>query len=145
MKVSVRIISATNRDLEQEVKNNRFREDLFYRLNTIALHVPPLRKRREDLPALIEYFLTNPRFTGAGRIKKITPKFMEILETYDWPGNIRELQNTIERLSILADNSEIRLEDIPFNIRMPHMSRTRVERAKRRSACRSKKSKKTIS
>lgn len=120
IKVDVRVVSATNRDLEVEVKENRFREDLFYRLNTITLRMPPLRKRKEDLPALVEYFLKHSRFGGtAHQIKRIDPRVMDVFQNYDWPGNIRELQNTIERLRILAENQEIRLDDIPFNIRVP--------------------------
>lgn len=120
IKVDVRVISATNRDLEREVKESRFREDLFYRLNTITLRMPPLRKRVEDIPMLVDFFLKNSRFGGsAQQIRRIDPRVFEIFSKYDWPGNIRELQNTIERLKILADNNEIRLEDIPFGIRMP--------------------------
>ena len=125
VRVDVRVISATNRDLEREVRENRFREDLFYRLNTITLRMPPLRKRKEDIQMLVEYFLKNSRFGGsAQQIRKIDPRVMDVFANYSWPGNIRELQNTIERLKILAENNEIRLEDIPFTIRMP---KTRTE------------------
>jgi len=118
--VNVRVVSATNRDLEKEVKEGRFREDLYYRLNTITLRVPPLRKRKEDIPALIEHFLRNSRFGGAAQqIRRVDPRVVDVLMNYDWPGNIRELQNTIERLKILADNNEICVDDIPFSIRMP--------------------------
>jgi two-component system response regulator HydG len=120
IKVDVRVVSATNRDLETEVKASRFREDLYYRLNTITLRMPPLRKRKEDIPMLVEHFLKNSRFGGsAQQIKRIDPRVMEAFQNYDWPGNIRELQNTIERLKILAENNEIRLDDVPFTIRMP--------------------------
>ena len=119
IKVDVRVISATNRDLEQEVKINRFREDLFYRLNTITLRMPPLRKRKEDIASLIDHFIKNSRLGGTNPIKRIDPRVIEILSGYDWPGNIRELQNTIERMKILADNNELKLEDIPFGIRSP--------------------------
>ena len=125
IKVDVRVISATNRDLETEVKNGRFREDLFYRLNTITLRMPPLRKRKEDVSLLVDYFLKNSRFGGsAQQIRRVDPRAYEVFQNYDWPGNIRELQNTIERLKILAENHEIRLEDIPFTIRVP---KSRVE------------------
>jgi transcriptional regulator with GAF, ATPase, and Fis domain len=120
IKVDVRVVSATNRDLEKEVKDSRFREDLFYRLNTITLRMPPLRKRKEDLPTLVDFFLKNSRFGGSDRaIKRIDPRVMDVFSNYDWPGNIRELQNTIERLKILSENNEIKLEDIPFSIRVP--------------------------
>ena len=120
LKVDVRVISATNRDLEAEVKAGRFREDLFYRLNTITLRMPPLRKRTEDMGALVDYFLKNSRFGGAAQqIRKLDPRVIDVFSQYDWPGNIRELQNTIERLKILAENNEINLEDVPFSIRNP--------------------------
>lgn len=119
VKVDVRVISATNRDLESEVKAGRFREDLFYRLNTITLRMPPLRKRKEDIPSLIEHFIKNSRLGGTNHIKRVDARVYEILSSYDWPGNIRELQNTIERMKILADNNELKLEDIPFGIRSP--------------------------
>jgi two-component system response regulator HydG len=117
IRVDVRVLSATNRDLEQEVKNGRFREDLFYRLNTITLRVPPLRKRPEDVALLVKHFLEQSRY-GATRLLTIDKKAMEAMKSYNWPGNIRELQNTIEQLKILTDGPEIRLEDLPFNIRM---------------------------
>jgi two-component system response regulator HydG len=118
--VDVRVVSATNRELEREVKENRFREDLYYRLNTITLRMPPLRKRKEDIAMLVDHFLKSSRFGGsAQQIRKIDPRVIDVFANYDWPGNIRELQNTIERLKILAENNEIRLEDIPFGIRMP--------------------------
>jgi two-component system response regulator HydG len=117
IRVDVRVLSATNRDLEQEVKNGRFREDLFYRLNTITLRVPPLRKRPEDVALLVKYFLEQSRY-GSARLLNVDFKAMEALKAYAWPGNIRELQNTIEQLKILTDGPEIRLEDLPFNIRM---------------------------
>lgn len=121
IKVNVRVLSATNRDLESEVKKGRFREDLFYRLNTITLRMPPLRERREDIPLLISSFLEKNR--GANqKPKKVDPRVIEALKAYDWPGNIRELQNTVERMSILTE-SEIRLEDVPYAIRVPSKSK----------------------
>ncbi len=117
IRVDVRVLSATNRDLETEVKNGRFREDLFYRLNTITLRVPPLRKRPEDIAMLVRYFLDHSRY-GSSRQLGVDPKAMAALKAYSWPGNIRELQNTIEQLRILVEGAEIRLEDLPFNIRM---------------------------
>ena len=118
--VDVRVVSATNRDLENEVKESRFREDLYYRLNTITLRMPALRKRKDDIPILVDFFLKNSRFGGSSQqIKKIDSRVMDVFANYGWPGNIRELQNTIERLKILAENNEIKLEDIPFSIRMP--------------------------
>jgi len=123
VRVDVRVLSATNRDLENEVKNGRFREDLFYRLNTITLRVPPLRKRPEDVAMLVKYFLDQSRY-GSTRHLTIDNKAMEAMKNYAWPGNIRELQNTIEQLKILAEGPEIRQEDLPFNIRMAKSSAT---------------------
>lgn len=123
LKVDVRIISATNKDLEKEVRENRFREDLFYRLNTITLRVPPLRKRKEDVELLVNFFLKNSKF-GGSVIKILSPEAMEALKQYDWPGNIRELQNAIERMKILAENDTIDLDDISYHIRFP---KTRIE------------------
>lgn len=117
IRVDVRVLSATNRDLEQEVKAGRFREDLFYRLNTITLRMPPLRKRPEDIPMLVKFFLESSRF-GSARHLGIEQKALEAMRNYAWPGNIRELQNAIEQLKILAEGPDIRLDDLPFNIRM---------------------------
>jgi transcriptional regulator with GAF, ATPase, and Fis domain len=119
IQVNVRILSATNRDLTEEVRAGRFREDLFYRLNTISLKMPPLRARREDIPLLCEHFLKSSRFGGTTHVKKIDPRVIEVFQNYNWPGNIRELQNTMERLKILSEGSEIKLDDVPFTIRMP--------------------------
>ena len=119
IKVNVRIVSATNRDLADEVKAGRFREDLYYRLNTISMKMPPLRARKEDIPALCEHFLKHSRFGGTTAVKKIDPRVIEVFQNYAWPGNIRELQNTIERLKILAEGPEIKLDDVPVAIRLP--------------------------
>jgi two-component system response regulator HydG len=119
IQVSVRVISATNRDLADEVRAGRFREDLFYRLNTISMRMPPLRERRDDIPLLAEHFLKSARYGGASKVKRIDPRVVEVFQNYPWPGNVRELQNTIERLKILAEGSEIRLEDVPYAIRAP--------------------------
>ena len=107
--VDVRILSATNRDLETEVRKGTFREDLYYRLNTITLKSPALRDRRDDVPALIDFF--SPGMAGL-----LTKEAMEILKQYPWPGNIRELQNTVERLRILS-SGQINVIDLPNNIR----------------------------
>lgn len=108
LKVDVRIISATNKDLNEEVKKGNFREDLLYRLNVVTIRLPALRERREDIPLLVEYFL-NKKTRGR---KKISPEAMQILVNYDWPGNIRELENVVERAAILAKDDIIRPEDL---------------------------------
>jgi two-component system, NtrC family, nitrogen regulation response regulator NtrX len=102
IKVDVRIITATNKDLGEEVKKGNFREDLLYRLNVIPLVIPPLREKKEDIPALIEYFLEYFAAEYGQKPKKITPEAMKKLEEYEWPGNVRELRNVIERLVIMT-------------------------------------------
>lgn len=113
VKVDVRIIAASNRDLEDAVHRGTFREDLFYRLNVVPIHLPPLRERREDIPLLIEHFVHTFSTEYKVEPKKITPEAMEKLNTYFWPGNIRELQNVIERMFALSRSSEISLADLP--------------------------------
>lgn len=116
IKVNVRIISATNKDLETQVKNGRFREDLYYRLNTVTLRISPLRKRCGDIPLLINKFLTDEKL-GPNTVKTVSPRAMEVLKQYGWPGNVRELQNTVERFKILVDADLITEDDIPFNVK----------------------------
>ncbi|NMC49877.1 MAG: sigma-54-dependent Fis family transcriptional regulator [Desulfovibrio sp.] len=115
-KVDVRIVAATNRDLEQEVKAGRFREDLFYRLNVIPLHLPPLRERGEDILLLAEHFLG--RFCRQKQRKKLTipASSRDLFLRYPWPGNVRELENFMERLSILCEHDEIKPDDLPRKI-----------------------------
>ena len=110
MKSDVRIISATNKNLQDEVRRGRFREDLLYRLNVITIEIPPLRDRKEDIPRLINNFLKNKLGT---RIKKtITPEAMKILMSYRWPGNVRELENVLERATVLSRDDAIQPHDI---------------------------------
>ena len=116
LKVDLRIISATNKDLEKEVSAGQFREDLFFRLNTITLRVPPLRKRPEDIEPLVLYFLEPDSWNGA-KGKTIHPDAIELLKQYDWPGNIRELQNVVERLKILTEGDEIKPEDVRNHVK----------------------------
>ncbi len=121
MKADVRVISATNKVLRNEVNANRFREDLLYRLNVITLHLPTLKERTEDIPALVEYFLKN---RVRSRVPKtIDPKALELLTKYEWPGNIRELENVIERAAILCQDNVIQVEDLA----LPLGSRALVE------------------
>lgn len=107
IKVDVRIIAATNKDLREEERDGAFREDLFYRLNVIPIVVPPLRERKEDIPALVEYFLEYFAFEYRQKPKKMTPEALKSLKSYDWPGNIRELRNVIERLVIMTPSNAI--------------------------------------
>ena len=117
VRVDVRIVAATNRDLEAEVRAGRFREDLFYRLNVIALSVPALRERPEDIPLLARHFLG--RFAQRNRksIRGFTPRAMDLLLRHDWPGNVRELENAVERAVILAPGETITEGDLPAVLR----------------------------
>lgn len=115
-KVDVRIVAATNRDLEKEVEAGRFREDLYYRLNVIPLHLPPLRDRGGDVLLLAEYFLKRFCEKRHRPLLTLSPETRKILSAYQWPGNVRELENFMERLSILCDGPEVRPEDLPHKI-----------------------------
>jgi len=108
--VDVRIITATNRDLVKAVEEGTFREDLFYRLNVVAVKLPPLRERKKDIIPLVEYFI-------AGRVKKISSKAKRLMEAYDWPGNVRELRNCVDRAVVLGDGKVIQPEDLPYTFR----------------------------
>jgi two-component system response regulator HydG len=116
LKVDVRIIAATNKDLEKEVAEGNFREDLFYRLNVMPLHVPSLRKRQEDIPLLAQHFLRKFADKNRKEIKGFVPMAMDMLVNYSWPGNVRELENAIERAVILATGDHITENQLPLNI-----------------------------
>ncbi len=117
IKVDVRVIAATNKDVTEEIKRGRFREDLFYRLNVVPIHVKPLRERRDDIPPLIDYYLEFFASENNKKKKEIEEDAMRFLSReYTWPGNIRELKNLMERLSILARGESIGLEDVRNNI-----------------------------
>ncbi len=116
IKVDVRIIAATNKNLERMVYEGTFREDLYYRLNVIPIHIPPLRERKEDIPLLIYFFLD--KFNKIyGKNLTITKKLVETLTEYDWPGNVRQLQNTIERMVILSKSEKLDFKDLPVDIK----------------------------
>ncbi len=117
-RVSVRILASTNKDLVEEVRANRFREDLHYRLNVISVTLPPLRERREDIPLLVEHFLQRFRLPGQ-KVKVVSEEALARLVDYPWPGNVRELANAIERLVILAPQPVIDPDDLPPNVRTP--------------------------
>ncbi|MBV9929197.1 MAG: sigma 54-interacting transcriptional regulator [Acidobacteria bacterium] len=110
IKTDVRVIAATNRDLRREVAEGRFRVDLYYRLNVFPVHVPPLRERDEDIPVLVDYFAARAAAQIGKRIRQIERRSLDSMQAYSWPGNIRELQNVIERCVILAEGEVLRLE-----------------------------------
>ena len=111
--VDVRVIAASNKNLEEEIEKGRFREDLFYRLNVLPIDVPPLRSRVEDIPVLVETFLNEYAIQSRNKKKKITAEALDILAKYSWPGNVRELKNLVERLAIMVEGEAIEGHDIP--------------------------------
>ncbi len=116
VRVDVRVIAATNRDLLEEVEQRRFREDLYYRLNVVTIYLPPLRERREDIPLLVGHFIRLYNEKNRRHVPYITAEAMEALKNYDWPGNVRELQNYIERAVVLARGDEIGVDLLPPNV-----------------------------
>jgi len=123
IKVDVRIIAATNKDLLQEIKTGKFREDLFYRLNVVALSMPPLRERKEDIALLAQHFLTIFSETNHKNIKGFTPQAMDRMLKYDWPGNVRELMNAVERGVVLSMGEYLDEEELPLVIKDMSLSR----------------------
>ena len=117
IKIDVRVVAATARDLSAEVGRGGFREDLFYRLNVFALHLPALRERREDIPPLVEHFLTRMNARMGLAIAGASPEAMRLLVEHDWPGNVRELENCIERAIVLCEGSQIEIESLPDRLR----------------------------
>jgi two-component system response regulator AtoC len=117
--VDVRVIAATNRDLESAVKAGEFREDLYYRLAVVPIHLPTLRSRPEEIPDLVHHFLERLRERLGVAVEGVDPPAMDALLAYSWPGNIRELENLLERVIVLAEGPTIRLEDIPREITDP--------------------------
>jgi DNA-binding NtrC family response regulator len=119
VKVDVRLIAATNSDLERDVESGKFRADLYYRLNVIPIRIPPLRERKDDIALLVDHFL-KLYSEGAGRSQKgLSPDAFEVLMRYDWPGNVRELENALERAVILQEGRIIAVEDLPERLRRP--------------------------
>jgi len=116
IQINVRIIAATVKDLAREVNEGRFRDDLFYRLNVLHLYIPPLRERKEDIPLLIQHFINKHNQNLNKHVKEIDSKALELLMNYKWPGNVREVENTIERAVVLTDGEKIELDNLPFEI-----------------------------
>jgi formate hydrogenlyase transcriptional activator len=111
IRVDVRVIAATNRDLTEAMADGRFRDDLFYRLNVFPLELPPLRERREDIPVLVEYFISRYARTAGKRFRRVRKRTLDCLKSYSWPGNVRELQNVIERSVIVSDGDEFTVDE----------------------------------
>jgi two-component system response regulator AtoC len=120
VQVDVRVVAATLRDLALEVKEGRFREDLYYRLEVLTLVVPPLRDRREDLPLLVEHFLAKTNARLGTKVRGVDPRAMRLLLDYPWPGNVRELENLIERAVVLAEGDLLGEQDLPDRLRAAH-------------------------
>jgi two-component system, NtrC family, nitrogen regulation response regulator NtrX len=112
VKVDVRVLSATNKNLEEEITAGRFREDLFYRLNVVPIHIPPLRERREDIPLLASHFVRTLSEREGVPPRVLDPSAVDVLTSMDWPGNVRELRNTLERLLILSSGPRISVADV---------------------------------
>jgi len=112
MKVEVRVVSASNKDLLQEVQAGRFREDLLYRLNVVSIKLPSLRERKDDIPLLVDYFLKRK---SKANPKKVSPEAMSILMRFDWPGNVRELEHVIEGATVLSQGDTIEAKDLWIN------------------------------
>ena len=124
---NVRIIAATHRDLEKQVEKGAFREDLFYRLNVIPLQIPALRERRSDIPLLFNHFMTEFGKNKSKQLDGISNEALEVLYNYSWPGNIRELENLIERLTILKSKGTIEVDDLPPKYRSMAKGQAKAE------------------
>ena len=120
IKVDVRILAATHRDLAAETAAGRFREDLFYRINVLTIRIPPLRERREDIPLLIDHFIARNNIRLSTQIRGLSPDARKLLMEYSWPGNVRELENTIERALVLCETDLIMVDDLPDRIKEAH-------------------------
>ncbi|MCG8592329.1 MAG: sigma-54 dependent transcriptional regulator, partial [Proteobacteria bacterium] len=128
VKVDVRVIAATHQNLEQLIQERRFREDLYYRLNVLPIEVPPLRERREDIPLLVHHFLDVANHEKGGRIDAISDAALQCMVDYEWPGNVRQLENVVERMVILRREGEIDVGDLPPNLRHPQPTETTAPR-----------------
>jgi len=127
IKVDVRVVAASNRDLEQMAKHAEFRPDLFYRLNVVSLFLPPLRERRDDIPLLLDHFLRLKGLEHSIPTKSLSPEVVDFFLTYPWPGNIREVENLIERLTILTPHETVMLRDLPAGMRSTDQTATLKE------------------
>ncbi len=117
IKIDVRVVAATNRDLRAMVSDGRFRDDLYYRINVLSVDVPPLRERREDIPVLIDYFLKKHTRNTSRLVRGLTPETKRLMVDYSWPGNVRQLESAIERAILLCEGDLITVEDLPLEVR----------------------------
>jgi len=129
--VDVRVIAATNRDLEVAVASGAFRQDLYYRLNVFPVRVPPLRERADDIPVLVEYLVERYAKMAGKSIRHIGKRTMELFQGYDWPGNVRELQNVIERAVVLCDGDTFVIDESWLKREAGHSGATAAHREKR--------------
>jgi two-component system nitrogen regulation response regulator NtrX len=134
IKVDVRVIAATNKNLEEEIEKGRFREDLYFRLAVIPVYVPPLRERADDIPPLVRHYIDYFSRENNSRPKRITPAALEALQRYRWKGNIRELRNTVERLIIMTGGDAIDVADLPGAVRSPAAAGSQAAKAKTNDA-----------
>jgi transcriptional regulator with PAS, ATPase and Fis domain len=117
IKIDVRVVAATNRDLRAMVQDGRFRDDLYYRINVLSIDVPPLRERREDIDLLIDFFIKKHTRNTSRLVRGITPDARRLMNDYSWPGNVRQLESAIERAILLAEGDYITIEDLPLEVR----------------------------
>jgi len=133
VRTDVRLIASTNKDLSKLIREEKFRSDLFYRLNVVSITLPPLRERKEDIPALVEHFIRKYNAHSHKAVSDAAPEVLAAFQTYPWPGNVRELENVIERAVILNSKSRIMLEDIPLPAKLPQAGGTQsLEEMERR-------------
>ena len=116
IKSDFRVITATNELLEELVKDGKFREDLYYRLNVFSIVIPPLRERRDDIPLLVNFFINKFSIVMNKQVKSVSKEAMEFLKNHDWPGNVRELENAIERAMVVGKTNSITVDDLPFHL-----------------------------
>src|SRR5262249_1878517 len=117
IRVDVRLVAATNRDLKKLIAASTFREDLFYRLNVVPIRLPALRERTSDIPLLVEHFLTKFNERLKKHVSGVEPEALDLLQAYPWPGNIRELENVVERAVLFCDAQKLRPHDLPHDVR----------------------------
>ena len=127
--VDVRVVAATNVNLRSAVREKTFREDLYYRLNVVPIHVPPLRERRDDVSSLVRHFVHKVARESRRDVRDVSPGALAVLTRYDWPGNVRELENVIHRAVVLATGPVIQLQDVPLDVAMPESARVAEETA----------------